>query len=194
MSTTSNVVKTGYLKGMVDDIQWSFDRSVVQGIVAEMILDSESKTTPVFAGSMDYAPRKMPTTRAIFRHWAETMVKIEKFDSYYEMAEDGGETICWACGMSKTYTLERAHILPRVYGGTDDVSNLHMLCGLCHKMSEDLYGKEYWDWFVNPNQSPVTYRYLLGRYEDKYKKVPRGEDPVVDMMHDAYSKMVGEAA
>jgi hypothetical protein len=42
---------------------------------------------------------------------------------------------------------ERCHIVPKHQGGTDDVSNLHLLCAACHVESENLTGSVYWAWF-----------------------------------------------
>jgi hypothetical protein len=53
------------------------------------------------------------------------------------------EDTCWRCGVLSTY-LERAHILPRLEGGTNDESNLHLLCKMCHKQTEFLWGEPYW--------------------------------------------------
>lgn len=53
------------------------------------------------------------------------------------------EDACWRCGVISRY-LERAHILPRHKGGTDDESNLHLLCKMCHKQTEWLWGEPYW--------------------------------------------------
>ena len=50
---------------------------------------------------------------------------------------------CWRCGVISRH-LERAHILPKIEGGTNDESNLHLLCKMCHKQTEWLWGEPYW--------------------------------------------------
>lgn len=52
---------------------------------------------------------------------------------------------CFACGMDGA---ERAHILARVEGGSDDLENLHILCGVCHQDSECLSGDRYTNWIM----------------------------------------------
>jgi hypothetical protein len=34
-------------------------------------------------------------------------------------------------------------------GGSDQISNIHLLCPFCHEMSEYLSGLKYWRWFKN---------------------------------------------
>jgi 5-methylcytosine-specific restriction endonuclease McrA len=52
---------------------------------------------------------------------------------------------CFACG--KFRILARAHIVGRYFGGGDEACNLHLLCRVCHGMSEPLEGLPYWRWF-----------------------------------------------
>lgn len=54
---------------------------------------------------------------------------------------------CFACGMYDGGT-DRAHILARCEGGTDDVENLHLLCNTCHKDSEIISGDRYTEWLL----------------------------------------------
>lgn len=98
------------------------------------------------------AKRKMPSVTAIQEHWAERMVEWGKADSVFEVMEEPGW--CFACGsfiQNKDRTEfvkpERAHILARIHGGSDDCENLHLLCGTCHKASEYVNGDSYWEWF-----------------------------------------------
>jgi hypothetical protein len=91
-------------------------------------------------------PRKMPTKKAIKDFWAEHLVKIGKFDSVEELAE---ADYCFACGMEEK--TERCHIMPRFNQGSDDVSNLHLLCSDCHKSSEFLFGEMYETWLAKTN-------------------------------------------
>jgi hypothetical protein len=46
---------------------------------------------------------------------------------------------------------DRCHIVARVWGGRDEFANLHLLCVLCHEMSENLDGLRYWRWLKNQN-------------------------------------------
>lgn len=90
-------------------------------------------------------PRKMPTERAIREHWADRLWRDKGYDSRAEFMERG---TCFACGMEGN---ERAHIVARVAGGNDDLENLHVLCGVCHKDSEFLDGEKYMSWLMQRN-------------------------------------------
>lgn len=81
----------------------------------------------------------MATKCQIIKYWQENMP---------EHLNDGQITKgqCFACGGFQQ--LERAHITPKLYGGTDTADNLHILCKPCHLASEDLLGKPYWDWYA----------------------------------------------
>lgn len=161
-----------YFDGIEDDTQFPYPIEDEKALAKDLMLDSESATSLVFAGNAGYTPRKMPTSRDIYRHWGITLVKLNKFDSLFEVEDgiaDGEDGICWGCGYCGRGSLERAHILPRMLGGSDDVANLHMLCAVCHKISEDLWGKEYWDWFMlgmwAQQKHPATLRYYASRLE-----------------------------
>jgi hypothetical protein len=43
--------------------------------------------------------------------------------------------------------MARAHIVPRWDGGSDRAANLHLLCRICHEISEGYDGLSYWRWF-----------------------------------------------
>lgn len=70
--------------------------------------------------------------------------------------------LCFACG--RTDALQRAHILPRSYGGTDEAFNLHMLCPKCHVESENLLGIEYWRWFKSKPSEVTRWRNAAFQY------------------------------
>ena len=91
-------------------------------------------------------PRRMPTKKAIKTHWAKWLVYFEKFDSVDELFE---ADYCFACGMEEK--TERAHILAKFKGGSDEVDNLHLLCPQCHKASEFMDGVDYNKWLLERN-------------------------------------------
>lgn len=70
-----------------------------------------------------------PDKKPIAKHWGRPL----------------GE--CWACGIENPYELHRAHILPLQSGGTNDCSNFHLLCYVCHYESEHLFYEAYEQWF-----------------------------------------------
>lgn len=89
----------------------------------------------------------MPSKKEIRAYWAKKLVELGKFDSITEFMEDD---YCFACGsvVSDHESTERSHILARWKDGSDNVSNIHMLCQNCHKDSEHLSGDKYWQWFT----------------------------------------------
>lgn len=77
--------------------------------------------------------RLMPSKEAIACWWAiNTHERIRATTSH-----------CWCCGYPQL-RLERAHITPRCMGGSDEPSNLHLLCSRCHVETEGLNEKSYW--------------------------------------------------
>jgi hypothetical protein len=82
----------------------------------------------------------MPAIRAIIDYWRDNPQPFLK--SWYI---GWGEPFCFACGWLAPVAdgrpdswarasawLDRAHLHERVFGGSDDPSNLVMLCHLCH--------------------------------------------------------------
>lgn len=67
----------------------------------------------------------MPPKKLILQHWAPLM-------------DDAPEdvNVCWACGFHSG--TERCHIQAKCDGGSEDVSNLLLLCRLCHITQETI--------------------------------------------------------
>jgi hypothetical protein len=81
---------------------------------------------------------ELPTRKRIREHWRNW---------FWERHEDDPDNgCCFACGFISGRTLERAHIVARCNGGSDDVSNLHLLCHTCHRASEYIEGDNYFVW------------------------------------------------
>ena len=93
--------------------------------------------------------RTYPSAKAIRTFWADWLASAEssdgdpKFICAGEVFTEGD--VCFACGTERP--LERAHILARCEGGSDEVSNFHLLCGFCHRQSEFKHGADYLEWF-----------------------------------------------
>jgi len=100
--------------------------------------------------------RTYPSNKAIRTFWADWLASSEssdddpKFICAGEVFTEGD--VCFACGTE--CSLERAHILARCEGGSDEVSNFHLLCGRCHRQSEFIHGAEYLEWF-RAKKSPI---------------------------------------
>lgn len=73
--------------------------------------------------------------------------------------------LCFACGWHRR--LERCHINAKVTGGSDEVSNLHLLCGWCHRLSEGLEGEGYWEWLRAQDQVSCLVQMLCARYPEQ---------------------------
>ena len=99
--------------------------------------------------------RKMPSDRQIKEYWknVDGFVDLVGFDSVEEFCEDD---YCFACGFTDG-KLDRAHILARALGGSDFCSNLHLLCRICHKDSEHIYGENYKNWIIERHLMDKVY-------------------------------------
>lgn len=51
---------------------------------------------------------------------------------------------CFICGEDNPNVLEEHHIVPRRYGGGNDVENLVTLCANCHTAVEKLYDERFY--------------------------------------------------
>lgn len=52
---------------------------------------------------------------------------------------------CYICDGANADVLERHHIVPRRFGGSDSADNLVDLCPSCHEVLERLYDKRFYD-------------------------------------------------
>ncbi len=105
----------------------------------------------------------MPKRVDIYDYWES------RIDGLYEDRYNGGPLehyhCCFACG--SYHRIERAHIVPLCDGGTNDASNLHLLCAKCHIDSETLVGDLYWAWLERMREtSPFIHE--MKRYERLY--------------------------
>lgn len=58
---------------------------------------------------------------------------------------DEADKRCWRCGCKRT--LDRCHIVPSSLGGSDEASNLVLLCKRCHLDNPNVADLEVmWDW------------------------------------------------
>lgn len=146
----------------------------------------------------------MPTVKQLVsRHydWLETHFEgwfddWQIKDSNYNMSKLYAET-CWACklGFPVHVSFHRAHILPICEGGSNDHTNIHLLCSECHYDSEYLNGDSYWSWFYNrPYEPSVTFEKRLTqavRFQKEYesgnfKAIPEDFLPKLHQFYDEY--------
>ena len=124
---------------------------------------------------------------------------------------DYGEPCCFACGCSCGFennpnyesilenkpddvwklpevrkNLQRCHIIPRQFGGSDDPSNLMLLCSRCHRDSPDTRSRQmFLHWFYNRRQQPGWWhKYMLEAIqilkEDYHVVAPTFSDNILD--------------
>jgi hypothetical protein len=73
-------------------------------------------------------------------YWQENIGEKE-----INVSWDDALTHCWCCGMESF--LEKAHIIPRVFGGDGSVSNLLLFCRRCNLQNpETIYPEFFWLW------------------------------------------------
>jgi HNH endonuclease len=96
-----------------------------------------------------YEDPTMPTKSEIFEYWKERIFDLDFFI-------DWGEPSCWACGefwngryditnpkasyekileVWEKAPLQRCHIIPRSLGGSNETSNLFLMCKECHDLA-----------------------------------------------------------
>ncbi len=111
----------------------------------------------------------IPSKSRIARHWRHKLV-------------DWGEPSCWACGKYEEDSecknsneepfkswdgakfLERCHIIPKMLGGSNQCSNLVLLCRQCHKESPDVKNPKFmWKWIAN--RKPYYHHFLEAMLE-----------------------------
>jgi 5-methylcytosine-specific restriction endonuclease McrA len=63
---------------------------------------------------------------------------------------------CQQPGCNHTSFLEVHHVIPRARGGTNDVSNLKLICSACHKL---LHEKEYFGMGLLVKELPAIYQW-----------------------------------
>jgi len=103
--------------------------------------------------------KDMPDRIKIYKYWSDFLVT--QYLKYWLMPNNKtyleygvhSENICFACG-GIDYFIHRAHIVPICKGGSNEVTNLHLLCRECHLESE-IYDTEqtYYKWFATKDIS-----------------------------------------
>jgi hypothetical protein len=115
----------------------------------------------------------MYTVLEIAAYWAGR--KLPGTD--YVPCIDGGEPDCFACGAWGRYdaeawgrehtwgrgvTLERAHVVPRSLGGSDEPENIVLLCHECHLAAPDTAEARYmWQWLAAYPRTGSQYNLFL---------------------------------
>lgn len=101
---------------------------------------------------------------------------------------------CWRCGHERG--LERCHIVPSSLGGSDEPSNLVLLCKRCHLENPNVSDPEImWDWIRA--YGTVFYDTFwtiqgLKEYEFIYKKSLEEELEAKRINHENFEKIIKE--
>ncbi len=84
------------------------------------------------------------------------------------------DKLCWRCAHKRK--LQRCHIIPRSLGGSEEPSNLVLLCGQCHAEAPNVDDPDYmWVWLrahAVPFYGMYWYQRGLQEYEFVYGKKP----------------------
>ena len=123
--------------------------------------------------------RKMPSQKSIYQYWHFEEGKQTLLERGIELENQSDifgkpKLDCFACG--DVLKIERCHILAKTLGGTDEVSNLHLLCFKCHVESEFIGVHRYWIWLrhmlTNEWQDSTEHihkrRLKMGYSDDKF--------------------------
>jgi hypothetical protein len=126
-------------------------------------------------------PRGLPDAQTVRQFWAPILCRPpwNKFASPHEAQFSFDR--CFACGIEPGI-LHRAHIVPRWNGGCDRAENLHLLCRMCHEMSEGLESISYWRWFQKQTfLAAVSYGGTM-RVAAMYEGSGEEEQPAFDQL------------
>lgn len=82
---------------------------------------------------MSTQKRKMPSKSAIYVHWYDILWDGRRMQNNKRKGDRRYDT-CWGCGFE--VGTQRCHIIDRCAGGSDEVSNLVLLCVDCHRTQE----------------------------------------------------------
>jgi len=105
--------------------------------------------------------KNMPAKKDILRYWSSPTPEFEEF----EIEINPSNPDCFACG--DYLQVQRCHISPVNKGGSNDVSNIHLLCNKCHAESEDMTGDAYWKWlqYMNHEKFETSIKWVLLRLQ-----------------------------
>ena len=95
--------------------------------------------------------RIMPSRSVVYEYWKD------KLDNVIN------DNTCFKCGFTTQgiTSVERAHIEPVCDGGSDDVSNIHLLCKNCHTESEAWTGEIYDLWLKKRGYTQNDFKMCL---------------------------------
>ena len=104
--------------------------------------------------------------------------------------------LCWRCAHKRQ--LQRCHIVPRSLGGSEDASNLVLLCKQCHAEAPNVEDPSFmWDWLrahATPIYGMYWYERGLREFEVVFHRKPfeglSSDEAVLSRMQIAVAKHI----
>jgi hypothetical protein len=125
--------------------------------------------------------RKLPARSVIVKAWKDSELAIVP-------AWTDAERLCWRCGdppeVCGRANLDRAHLVPHALGGTDDPTNIVLLCEECHHWGPN---------FINPKFMLSHVQQLVRLQRDgKNLRKQSTHELQADQMHCAWMILSGD--
>lgn len=112
------------------------------------------------------------TLEQIVEYWTANQSEIGLSVDWAE-----AKSLCWRCAHKRK--LQRCHIVPRSLGGSEDPSNLVLLCAQCHSEAPNVDDPDFmWTW-LRAHASCFYGMYWYERGVREYEFI-YGEKPFVD--------------
>lgn len=112
--------------------------------------------------NIKYNRKLIPKQDSIKSYWSNTsLITLKSIDREFFL----NNNICFKCLNIFDFTLHRSHIVPLCFNGSNEISNIHILCPNCHKESEfldDEYSVNYYIWFFNTGSYRKSKRKQFG--------------------------------
>ncbi|MDD4963249.1 MAG: HNH endonuclease [Gallionella sp.] len=122
----------------------------------------------------------------IVDYWCETESECGLSVDWAEAHER-----CWRCGYKSA--LERCHIVPSSRGGSEEPSNLVLLCGRCHREAPNVTDSKFmWLW-LRAHATPFYDTYWTERGLKEFEVIFKRK-PFSALANDAQSKERIESA
>jgi len=120
---------------------------------------------------------KVPV-RDVIDYWSSRIDELE-----FSVDWRDADIYCWRCS-HKTRALQRCHIVPHSLGGTDQPSNLVLLCGRCHLENPNTSDPKYFWMWLDAHRSLSLHgmynTYWFNRGIEEYRKV-FGREPFLEL-------------
>jgi hypothetical protein len=128
--------------------------------------------------------RKMPSRKQIYHYWSDKLIQAVN------------DNTCFKCKHTdEEFTaVERAHILAVCDGGSDDCSNIHLLCVECHNTSEPYSGELYDDWLNVQTEYKFKIGMIVKWYDGKKDYIHKDLEKQFKVHIDNYISKNGQLA